>query len=50
MIEKVMDIFIDHKIDGRRFFEFKNENEILKILNIKALGVRKNLMRYVKKL
>ena len=45
-------MFIELKLKGDDFFNFANEAEILKVLGdpVRPLGVRKNLMRLVRKL
>jgi len=47
----IIEAFVDHKVTGEEFFNYENEAEILKKLGdkVKALGVRKNLMRIVRK-
>ena len=48
----LVDLFIDLSISSNQFFSFKNEGEILTVLGnkVKALGLRKNLMRIIRKL
>lgn len=50
--QQIIDVFIDLKLKGDDFFNFTNEAEVLKVLGdpVRPLGVRKNLMRLVRKL
>lgn len=49
-IKIVRDAFVTFRIDGSIFFAIQNEAEILKETGIQALGIRKNLMRFIRKI
>lgn len=42
--------FVEHRIDGAKFFGVKSEGEMGRVWGVKKIGTRKNLMRYVRKL
>ena len=46
----IRDAFISLRVDGDMFFSIKSEAEMLKVIGIQALGVRKNLMRFIRKI
>lgn len=50
--QQIIEAFIINRVDGANFFNFESESQMLKVLGdkVKALGVRKNLMRIVRKL
>ena len=50
--QQIVEAFIINRVNGANFFNFESESQMLKVLGdkVKALGVRKNLMRVVRKL